>query len=154
MATTLTMLVAVWPWAYVVQVGDSRAYVHQKGTLTLVTRDQTIAQQLVDQGAMMKEQMSRSPLKNILASAIGADEATPEVIRLDVAHKSTVILLCSDGLTKHVSDDEIAECLEKRTSSEQVCRDLLDLALERGGSDNITIVVGGRRLGARKPETR
>ena len=144
MATTLTMLFAVWPWAYFVQVGDSRGYIFQNGKLRLVTRDQTIGQQLVDEGAMAQEQLRNSPLKNVLSSAIGADEATPEVTRIDVTHKTSVILLCSDGLTKHVKDDEIAEHLDKRTSSEQVCRDLLNLALERGGADNITIVVGGR----------
>ena len=144
MATTLTMLFAVWPWAYFVQVGDSRGYIFQNGKLRLVTRDQTIGQQLVDEGAMAQEQLRHSPLKNVLSSAIGADEATPEVTKIDVTHKSSVILLCSDGLTKHVKDDEIAEHLDKRTSSEQVCRDLLNLALERGGADNITIVVGGR----------
>lgn len=144
MATTLTILFAVWPWAYFVQVGDSRGYIFQNGKLRLVTRDQTIGQQLVDEGAMAQEQLSHSPLKNVLSSAIGADEATPEVTRIDVAHKSSVILMCSDGLTKHVKDDEIAEHLDKRTSSEQVCRDLLNLALERGGTDNVTIVVGGR----------
>ena len=149
MATTLTMLVAVWPWAYVVQVGDSRAYVFQNGKIKLVTHDQTIGQQLVDEGALPREQLSRSPLKNILASAIGAEEAKPEVVRLDVAHKTSVVLLCSDGLTKHLTDDEIADHLNRRTSSEQVCRDMLQLALDRGGSDNITIVVGGRRIKAR-----
>ena len=145
MATTLTMLVAVWPWAYVVQVGDSRCYVYQTGSLKLVTHDQTIGQQLVDEGAMKQEQLSHSPLKNVLASAIGADEATPEVTRLDVAHRTSTILLCSDGLTKHVSDDEILDCLKNRTSSEQACHQLLELALERGGTDNVTIVIGGRR---------
>ena len=135
----------MWPWSYVVQVGDSRCYLFQKGKLRLITRDQTIGQQLVDEGALAQEQLRNSPLKNVLASAIGADEATPEVTKVDVAHPSTALLLCSDGLTKHVSDAEIADHLEKRVSSDQVCRDLLKLALDRGGTDNITIVVGARR---------
>jgi serine/threonine protein phosphatase PrpC len=146
MATTLTMFIGVWPTAYVVQVGDSRCYVFQQGRLRLVTRDQTLGQQLVDEGAMKREQLRHSPLKNVLASAIGADEATPEVTRIDVRPSGTVLLLCSDGLTKHVTDDEIAQHIAGMTSAEQVSRDLLNLALDRGGSDNITIVVGGRRL--------
>lgn len=150
MATTLTMLLAVWPWAYVVQVGDSRCYVFQKGKLRQVTRDQTIGQQLVDEGAMKREQLRHSPLKNVLASAIGADEATPEVTRIDVADSGSALLLCSDGLTKHVSDDEIADRMAKRTSSEQVSRDLLNLALDRGGTDNITIVFLSRRMKTRR----
>lgn len=142
MATTLTLVFAVWPWMYVMQVGDSRCYVLQQGKLRQVTRDQTVAQNLVDEGAMSPATMERSPLRHVLASAIGADEAAPEVVRVDVAHRGTVVLLCSDGLTKHVSDAEIRDHLASMTSSEKVSRDLLQLALDRGGADNVTIVVG------------
>lgn len=145
MATTLTMVFAVWPWAYAVQVGDSRCYFFQNGKLRLVTRDQTIGQQLVDEGAMAKEQLKHSPLKNVLASAIGAEEATPEVTPVDVTHPSSTVLLCSDGLTKHVSDEEIREHMARRVTSAQTATDLLNLALERGGTDNVTIVIAGRR---------
>ena len=141
MATTLTLMVAAWPWMNVVQVGDSRCYVLQDGKLRLVTRDQTVAQMLVDEGTMKEAQLKSSPLHNVLASAIGADEATPVVTRVDVTTRTTVILLCSDGLTKHVKDDEIREHLVRMTSSEQVCNDLLQLALSRGGTDNVTILV-------------
>jgi serine/threonine protein phosphatase PrpC len=149
MATTLTVIVAVWPWMYVVQVGDSRCYVFQAGKLKQVTRDQTIGQQLVDEGAMKREQLKHSPLKNVLSSAIGADEATPEVTRVDIGVRGNVTLLCSDGLTKHVTDAEIEQHLATMTSSEQACRDLLQLALERGGTDNITIVIGRAPLKSR-----
>jgi serine/threonine protein phosphatase PrpC len=141
MATTLTLAVGVWPWLYVVQVGDSRCYLYSHGKLKQVTRDQTIGQQLVDEGAMQVEQLRRSPLKNVLSSAIGADEAKPEVARVDVSQRGCIVLLCSDGLTKHVSDAEIAEFCTKMTSAEQISTDLLNLALERGGTDNVTIVV-------------
>ncbi len=141
MATTLTLMVACWPWMNVVQVGDSRCYVLQDGKLRLVTRDQTVAQMLVDEGTMKESQLKSSPLHNVLASAIGADEATPVVTRVDITTRTTVILLCSDGLTKHVKDDEIREHLVRMTSSEQVCNDLLQLALSRGGTDNVTILV-------------
>lgn len=140
MATTLTLMVAAWPWMYVMQVGDSRLYVLQEGKLRRITRDQTVAQMLVDEGSMTASQLKASPLHNVLASAIGADEATPEVTRVDVTTRSTVILMCSDGLTKHVKDDEIERFLRDMKSSEQVCNDLLTLALERGGTDNITIL--------------
>jgi protein phosphatase len=142
MATTLTLAIAVWPWLYVVQVGDSRCYYFWDGALRQVTRDQTMAQDLVDRGALPADRLASSPFSNVLASAIGGPEPTPEVTRLDIRHRGCVILLCSDGLTKHVSDAEIAEQLGAMQSAEQVCHTLLDLALERGGSDNITILVG------------
>jgi protein phosphatase len=141
MATTLTLGIAVWPWFYVVQVGDSRAYFYD-GTLRQITRDQTVGQALVDQGILPADRLERSPLKNVLSSAIGADEAMPVVTRVDVRERACLVMLCSDGLTKHVTDDELAVAFSERKSSEQLARDLLDLALSRGGTDNITIIVG------------
>jgi serine/threonine protein phosphatase PrpC len=142
MATTLTLAIVTWPWVYVVQVGDSRCYRYLPGEIHQVTKDQTMAQALADQGAMPRETVTRSPLNNVLVSAIGGDEATPEVTRFGIHDRRSVTLLCSDGLTRHVSDAEIAAAIDRMTSSEQLCHELCDLALERGGTDNITIVVG------------
>lgn len=141
MATTLTLAMAVWPWLYVVQVGDSRCYYFWDGALQQITRDQTMAQDLVDRGALPADRASASPFSHVLASSIGGPEATPEVTRIDISRRGCVILACSDGLTKHVSDEEIAERLGTMESAEQVCNNLLELTLERGGSDNITVVV-------------
>jgi serine/threonine protein phosphatase PrpC len=142
MATTLTLAIVIWPWVYVVQVGDSRCYHYLNGTLRQVTRDQTMAQALVDQGALAPEFLATSPLSHVLVSAIGGQAAMPEVTRLDIRDRNSVLLLCSDGLTKHVSDAEIAAQIGGMQSSQQLCHTLLDLALERGGSDNITILAG------------
>lgn len=142
MATTLSLGIVVWPWLYVVQVGDSRCYIYQNGVLKQLTRDQTMAEELVKQGVFTPADAKVSPLSNVLSSAIGSSEAVPEITRVDVRQRGTVIFVCTDGLTKHVSDAEIAEHLGSMTSSEQATRALLALALERGGSDNITIVTG------------
>ena len=149
MATTLSLGIVVWPWMYVLQVGDSRCYYYQDGKLRQVTRDQTVAQSLVDEGVLRKDQLKSSPLNHVLASAIGASEAMPEVSRVDVRQRGSVILVCTDGLTKHVPDDEIAKHLGRMESSEQVCTDLLQLALDRGGTDNVTLVVGRARKASR-----
>ena len=145
MATTLTLAIVVWPWAYVVQVGDSRCYHYWDGALQQVTRDQTVAQDLVDSGVLKPERAATSPFSRVLASSIGGDEASPVLTRLDIRQRGCVLLLCSDGLTTHVSDAEIAAQARTMESSEQLCRSLLDLALERGGTDNITVVVGRAR---------
>jgi len=139
-STTLTICMVVYPWTYVVQVGDSRCYIFDKGKLTLLTRDQTIAQSLVDQGLMPPERLAMSPFKHVLSSAIGSDEALPVVSSFDLRERGSLILMCSDGLTKHVSDEEIASYSKNMKSSEQLARDLLNLALDRGGTDNITII--------------
>jgi protein phosphatase len=142
MATTLSLGIVVWPWLYVVQVGDSRCYLFEREALRQVTRDQTFAQDLVERGVFSREDARTSPLSHVLSSAIGASEAVPEVTRVSVRERGTVILVCTDGLTKHVSDAEIAQHLRTMQSAEQVCQSFLALALERGGTDNITMVVG------------
>ena len=141
-ATTLTLGIFVWPWLYVVQVGDSRCYYYWDGELRQITRDQTMAQDLVARGALPPERAASSPFSHVLISAIGGAEATPEVSRTDIRQRGCVLLFCTDGLTKHVTDAEIAQQLGALESSEQVCRALCALALERGGSDNVTVVVG------------
>jgi serine/threonine protein phosphatase PrpC len=141
MATTLTLFMGVWPAYYLVQLGDSRYYLWREGRLTQVTRDQTLANDLVDQGILSRAQAPHTQFAHVLSSALGADTAEPVVTRLR-AEWDSVHLLCSDGLTKHVSDDRIAARLAHMTSAKQVCEQLLADALEDGGSDNITIIVG------------
>ncbi len=141
MATTLTLWLGVWPHAYLLQVGDSRCYLMRNGMLSQISRDQTIVQDLVDAGVLTQTQAMRSPLSSVLSSAIGGEEAAPVITQFDQSWDQ-IGLLCSDGLTKHVSDDRIAERLRTMTSAKQVCEVLLQDALDAGGSDNITIVVG------------
>ncbi|MFN2317985.1 MAG: PP2C family serine/threonine-protein phosphatase [Gemmatimonadales bacterium] len=138
MATTLTLGMAVWPDLYVLQVGDSRAYRVRDGAVTRLTRDQTMAQDLVDRGAMSQADAARSPLRNILSGAIGR-ESSPEVSHHDL-RRGDLILLCSDGLTNHVPEDRIAELAGSLDQCEPICRTLLDEAMAGGGSDNITIL--------------
>jgi protein phosphatase len=141
MATTLTLYLGVWPRAYLLQVGDSRCYLLRRGELTQITRDQTMAQELVDLGVLTRADASSSRLAHTLSSSIGGRQTAPVVSRFEMAW-GNVVLLCSDGLTKHVSDQRIGERLRSMTSAKQVCEDLLQDALEGGGSDNITIIVG------------
>jgi len=140
-AATLTLFLGLWPHAYLLQVGDSRCYAFQDGTLTQITRDQTWGQDLIDQGALSQTKEMNSKWANVLSSAIGGQEAAPVVTRI-VRDWGTVILLCSDGLTKHVSDSRIRERIETMTDARQLCEDLVQDALDDGGTDNITIVVG------------
>lgn len=140
-ATTLTFFLGFWPHAYLLQVGDSRCYVFQEGKLTRISRDQTLAQELVDSGVLAREHAERTRWANVLSSAIGGVQAAPVVSRV-VRTWGSVVLLCSDGLTKHVSEDEIEDRIANMTNARQVGEELLELALDRGGTDNITIVIG------------
>jgi serine/threonine protein phosphatase PrpC len=141
MATTLTLYLGVWPRAYLLQVGDSRAYLLRRGELIQITRDQTMAQELVDLGVLSRADASDSPLAHRLSSSIGGSQTAPVVTRFEMTW-GNVLLLCSDGVTKHVSDERLHERLRTMTSAKQVCENLLQDALEGGGSDNITVIVG------------
>jgi serine/threonine protein phosphatase PrpC len=140
-STTLTFFLGLWPHAYLLQVGDTRCYIYQKGRLRQITRDQTWAQDLIDQGTLSQTKAQESRWANVLSSAIGGQEATPVVTRIE-RDWGDVLLFCSDGLTKHVTDERIAERLAEMESSRQVAEALLQDALDDGGTDNVTIVVG------------
>jgi serine/threonine protein phosphatase PrpC len=137
-ATTLTMVTLVWPRAYVVHVGDSRGYCLRNRTLKQFTRDQTMGDYLVDIGAVTEQHAEKAGLYNVLSSAVGGD-LVPSVGVVDLSG-GDALLLCTDGLTKHLSDDRIAEILGSGTAEASV-HSLMDAALDAGGSDNVTVVV-------------
>jgi protein phosphatase len=142
MGTTLTMAYVLWPRAYVVHAGDSRCYLFRGGHAHQVTRDQTIAQRLADARVLTPDQARESSWRNVVWSAVGGgtDGLHTEVYKLDLEPRD-VLLLCTDGLTKHVADDEIASVLGNGSSAEETCRRLVGMANEAGGTDNITVAV-------------
>jgi serine/threonine protein phosphatase PrpC len=139
-ATTLTMVMLVAPRAYVVHVGDSRAYYLHAGRLRQITRDQTTGQYMVDLGAWTEAQAARAGAAANLTSSVGGSELVPAV-GLEDLEPGDVLLLCTDGLTKHVPDDRIAAVLGEAGGAEAACRQLVTAALEDGGSDNVTVIV-------------
>lgn len=141
MATTLTLWLGVWPNAYVLQVGDSRCYALKDGELIQLSRDQTMAEDLVEQGVFTRDDVRRTKWANVLSSAIGGPQAAP-VVRKFAQEWGQVGLMCSDGLTRHVPDEKIRERLVTTKTSREACEKLLEDALDAGGLDNITIIVG------------
>jgi len=141
MATTLTLWLGVWPNAYLLQVGDSRCYTLKDGELIQLSRDQTMAEDLVEQGVFTRADAKNTKWANVLSSAIGGPQAAP-VVRKFQQEWGQVGLMCSDGLTRHVTDEQIRDRLLAATSARQACEQLLQDALDAGGLDNITIIVG------------
>jgi protein phosphatase len=139
-ATTLTMLLLIWPRAYLVHVGDSRAYVRRRGRVQQLTRDQTFGEYMVNLGAWTEEQAARSIPGANLASAIGGSELTPVVGLIDLEPGDS-FMLCTDGLTKHVNNDRIAEVLNDSGNAEAIGKQLVNEALEAGGTDNVSVIV-------------
>ncbi|MDH3458734.1 MAG: protein phosphatase 2C domain-containing protein [Gemmatimonadota bacterium] len=146
-ATTLTMVTLLWPRAYIVHIGDSRGYHLRGDRLRQFTRDQTMGELLADEGVVTEQQARDSGLDNVLVSAVGA-EITPSIGVLDLRYDDT-LLLCSDGLTKHVADEQIAGILRGAANATAACEQLVQAALDDGGSDNVTVVVArmGRPTG-------
>jgi protein phosphatase len=139
-ATTLTLLMVVAPRVYIVHVGDTRAYLLRRGRLLQLTKDQTMGQYMLEVGAWTEEQVLKSSNASVLASAIGSSEVTTSIGLVDLEQGDT-LLVCSDGLTKHVTDEGIASLLAQPATAEETCRALVDAALAGGGSDNVTVVV-------------
>jgi len=139
-ATTLTLVLLVWPRAYHIQVGDSRAYVRRGGRLQRLTRDQTLGEYMVSLGAWTDEQAAKAPAAANLSSAIGGSELLPAVGLIDLIPGDT-LLLCTDGLTKHVSDEQIESTLARADSAVSTSTKLVEDALAGGGTDNVTVLV-------------
>jgi protein phosphatase len=139
-ATTLTLVLLAWPRAYLVHVGDSRAYVRRRGRVQALTRDQTFGEYMVSVGAWTEEQVTKFRTAETLASAIGGSEMTPTVGLIDLEPGDS-LMLCTDGLTKHVPDERIAEVLAMPVDSRTMAETLLADALEAGGSDNVSVIV-------------
>lgn len=139
-ATTLTMATLVWPRVYLIHVGDSRAFYLHKGRLKQLTRDQTTGEYMVDAGVWTEEQANKAPMGGTLVSALGGDEMTVAVGLVDL-QPGDVLLLCTDGLTRHVGEARIAEILGRAPDAETACRELVADALAGGGHDNVTVIV-------------
>lgn len=140
MGTTLTMALVLWPVLYVAHVGDTRCYLFRAGKLKRLTTDHTMAQQLSEISAEAIDPASH--LHHILWNALGASEdlPKPEITKLEL-ELGDVLLLCSDGLNKHVTDTQIVTVLTEGLSSAARSAKLVELANAAGGSDNVTAIV-------------
>ena len=142
MGTTLTMAYVLWPRVYVVHAGDSRCYLHRTPKLVRMTKDHTVAQKALDQGLLTEEQVKKSVLGNTLWNCIGG--GSPDV-STDVYHATLQpgdeLLLCTDGLTRKLTDDAIREILKKSGTPAAAADALVSAANEAGGEDNITVIV-------------
>lgn len=144
MGTTFTGVYSVGRDLFVMHVGDSKAYLMRGGALQKITHDHTLAQEYADLGMISQEEVDSHRLHHVLTRAVGTHEETPEgdFHQLQVSEGDRV-LLCSDGLTDMASAEEILSVLERCPTAEAACQALVDLALERGGRDNVTVIVAG-----------
>ncbi len=143
MGTTLTMAYLMWPRMYVVHAGDSRCYLVRGGKALQETTDHTLARQMVESGGMKPEDESTSRWSNVLWNVLGGSseaELLAEVRRVDL-EEGDVVLLCSDGLYRYLDSDQIAQQVGNHDDLPGLCKELIRMANDAGGEDNITVVV-------------
>lgn len=143
MGTTLTMAYVLWPTMYVVHAGDSRCYVVDKQAARQLTKDHTMARRMVESGGLKPEDEATSRWSNVLWNVLGGSndgDIIADVGRTDLKTGDWVVL-CSDGLHRYVDTDKLHEVMMSDTTIKQKCQTLVDLALDAGGEDNVTVVV-------------
>jgi PPM family protein phosphatase len=141
MGTTTTAVGVLGDHVFLTQVGDSRAYLIRDGTAYQLTKDQSLMQRLVEAGELTEEEAARSDRRNIILQALGPDSR----VKVDLTHqqlrRGDVLVLCSDGLTGQVTKEEIGAIAGSETDLLAACERLIALANQRGGPDNITVII-------------
>jgi len=142
MGTTLTLAYRLNDMLFVAHVGDSRCYLFRNRLLYRLTRDHTVVEEMVRRGALNADEAAKYGWRHVITNAVGGTSAEikVEVHRVHLEPDDTV-LLCSDGLTNMVPDEEIARILQAEVDPEQACKQLVARANAQGGKDNITVIV-------------
>lgn len=142
MGTTCTAIVLVGEHLHFVHVGDTRLYMIRNGQITQLTRDHSYVGRLVESGVISREEAEKHPQRNILTAALGtsADLIIDSPGHPERLQSDDVLVMCSDGLWGQVQDPEILHATEHK-SPEAACRELIELARQRGGPDNITVQI-------------
>lgn len=120
--------------------GDSRCYLIRAGSISQVSHDHTEVQELVDRGAISPQEAKTWPRRNVITRAVGADDGLQLETVSGIVRHGDCFILCSDGLTGHVSDAEILETV-RWSRSDEACNRLVEMALDRGGKDNVSVIV-------------
>jgi protein phosphatase len=139
MGATATAVVLNNSNAFWIHVGDSRIYLLRDKKLKQITTDHTFIQDFLNEGSLTPEQAKNHPLKNMLEQCVGCDEMQPDCGEIRIKNDDR-LLLCSDGLTTHLSDLQI-ECMLNTKSTQEAGEELIRTALKSGGEDNVTVIV-------------
>lgn len=143
MGTTCVAAFISQTYIAIANVGDSRAYYWAEDTLQQITVDHTRVQALLEQGEITEDEMATHPQRHMLVKAVGVERTVcPDFFRIDrVDSQPFILLLCSDGLSGFCSDAEIQEVLDPEKPAEEITQQLVDMALQKGGRDNISVAV-------------
>ncbi|MFY9555680.1 MAG: Stp1/IreP family PP2C-type Ser/Thr phosphatase [Blastocatellia bacterium] len=140
MGATLTAVLVQGTTAFIAQVGDSRAYLIRGDRIKQLTKDQSLAQMLVDSGAIKPDQMDSVP-QNVIMQALGTQPVIKVAMTAVELYRDDCLLICSDGLSNKVSPDELRQTVQEVQDLTEACSSLIEKANERGGEDNITVII-------------
>lgn len=141
LGATFTAVAARGGAVFFAQVGDSRAYLIRRGSIHRITKDQSLVQQLIDAGQITEEEAETHSYRNVILQALGAQSSVNvEVNTILLCHLDTLVI-CSDGLSGKIHQHEIADIVERASNFKSACNELIRLANQRGGEDNITVVI-------------
>lgn len=153
MGTTIVIAIVTDTFVTIGHVGDSRCYIwSQENNIKRITSDHSLVNELVRTGQISENDAEQHPRKNVLLQAVGTEDTVDPDIQSLQWNKGDCLILCSDGLTNKVIDEELDEALRKMSSVDQVTEDLISLANERGGEDNITIAVISNQANGKEGE--
>lgn len=141
MGTTMTAAGVLADVLYMAQVGDSRGYLIREGLAAQLTRDQSVVQQMIAAGLLSPEEAERSQHRHVILQALGISDHVQVDVSYQQLRRGDVALLCSDGLTGLVSDTELAATVRESEGLSETSARLIDLALDRGAPDNVTVVL-------------
>ncbi len=141
MGTTITAALIVKNFLYIAHVGDSRAYLFRKGKLYQLTRDHSLAAEMLRAEGLRQDEVLDHPQRNVLTRSLGTCPSVEiDIVRQNL-YKGDILLLCTDGLTGTVSGEELKEILSSTAVPKKAVRKLINLALKKGGTDNVTVVL-------------
>ena len=142
MGTTVTLACSIADDLFVAHAGDSRCYVLRGGVVHRLTRDHTLVDQMVQNGLIAAEEAQKHQFRHVVTNVVGGGEpgVRAEVRRMRL-EPGDIVLLCTDGLTGQVTDQEIGAVLHQAPDPRVACEQLVQVANARGGQDNITVVV-------------
>lgn len=140
MGTTATAVGVLDGGLYLAQVGDSRAYLVRGGIIHQLTRDQSLVQNMIDAGTLSREEAEHSKFASVILQALGVEPEVHVDLTYQQLRRGDLLLLCSDGLSRVVPDQQIAQVMHSSLDLDRVCAELIALANAQGGPDNITVV--------------
>lgn len=141
MGTTFVGVICTSSFATIGHIGDSRCYLYNNDGFKQVTEDHSLVNELVRSGQISKEDAEHHPRKNVLLRALGTEDTVSMDLKTVILEEEDQLLLCSDGLSNKVSDDELGAALKAEASLKQVVTELVELANKNGGEDNISVII-------------